>query len=122
MPERDERIDRLEKEFSSFHSDLKYIGRSVDKMATAMESLASMQSDFRVMDERAETRHSAQKVANDLLHSRIDHCSERAKGIELDAYKGSVAHKILLGIGKTLGALAITTVFGLIIWALKAQG
>ena len=38
MPERDERIDRLEKEFSSFHSDLKYIGRSVDKMATAMES------------------------------------------------------------------------------------
>jgi hypothetical protein len=122
MPERDERIDRLEKEFSSFHSDLKYIGRSVDKMATAMESLASMQSDFRLMDERAETRYLAQKVANDLLHTRIDHCNERAKDIELDAYKGSVAHKVLLGIGKTLSALAITTVFGLIIWALKAQG
>jgi hypothetical protein len=122
MPERDERIDRLEKEFSSFHSDLKYIGRSVDKMATAMESLASMQSDFRVMDERAETRHSAQSITNALLDTRIDHCNERIKGIELDAYKGSVAHKVLQGIAKTLGALAMTTVFGLIIWALKAQG
>jgi hypothetical protein len=26
-----------------------------------------------------------------LLHTRMDHCNERIKGIELDAYKGSVA-------------------------------
>jgi SMC interacting uncharacterized protein involved in chromosome segregation len=122
MPERDERIDRLEKEFSAFHSDLKYIGKSVDKMANAMESLVTMQSDIRLMEERAETRHTAQKLANDLLHKRIDHQNLLLKETNTKAENGNLIYKVFINLAKTVGALMITTIFGIIIWALKAQG
>lgn len=122
MLERDERIDRLEKELSSFHSDLKYIGKNVDKMAHALEAMVTMQSDIRVIEDRAETRYKAQTAANELLHSRIDHVNMELKELKSLADNGDTIYKISIAIGKTLGGLLLTTLFGLIIWALRAQG
>jgi predicted RNase H-like nuclease (RuvC/YqgF family) len=122
MPERDERIDRLEKEFSAFHSDLKYIGKSVDKMANAMESLITMQSDIRIMEERAEARYMTQKAANELLHTRIDHANASVKALQPKVEKGCTIYNILVTIGKSVVALLVTTLFGLVLWAIKMQG
>jgi hypothetical protein len=118
----DVRVDRLEKEFNAFHTDLKYIGKSVDKMANAMESLVTMQSDIRIMEERAETRYVAQKLANDLLHTRIDHTNKNVSELVPKVAKACTLYNIFVTIGKTVVAALATTLIGLIIWTIKAQG
>jgi GTP cyclohydrolase III len=54
------------------HNDLKTMSAALTKMANAVDIMANIQTDMRVMEERIESRHATQKSTNDRLDDRLD--------------------------------------------------
>lgn len=54
------------------HQDLKQMSRGIIEMSASMKIMVEVQSDMRLMNERAESRYLAQKSTNERLDLRID--------------------------------------------------
>jgi hypothetical protein len=123
-------IDTLKKELRNtqdsvllIHSDLKQMSSGIGEMAASMKVMVQVQSDMRLMNERIETRHQAQKEINSLLHARIDATNsgikDKSKILEEQASKGNSAYTFLMWVGGVIGTLIVGTAFTVFLWALK---
>lgn len=124
-----ERIDKLEKEVRIaqdsvllIHKDLQQMNQAMTKMAGAVEVLANIQTNQKVMEERCETRHNQIKDNLKLLHNRIDKVETKDEEVAKKADKGSSAYTFLLWAGAILGGLMITSAFGVWLWAIAVKG
>lgn len=108
------------------HQDLKQMSRGITEMATSMKVMVDVQSDMRIMNERAEARHQAQKTANDLLHVRIDATNkviqDKSEIIEKQARNGETAYGILKWAGGIIGGAMLLAALGSWVYVLALQG
>ena len=108
------------------HQDLKTMSKGISEMASSMKIMVDVQSDMRLMNERIESRHIAQKETNNLLHSRIDATNktikDKSEDIQKKADNGNLAYMFLLWTAKILGSSVLLTLFGLFIWAIQTKG
>lgn len=125
--EHKEEIEVIKKELRTtqdsvllIHNDLKQMSRGISEMATAMKVMVEVQSDIRIMNERAESRHNAQKDVNSLLHSRIDSVNKVVKDksmiVEKEARNGQLAYDVIKWAGLTIGGLLVTSAVGAWLW------
>ena len=136
MPENSERIDKLEKEVRItqdsvllIHKDLQQMSSAMTKMANSMETMAILQTNMKVMEERCETRHTALKEADKLLHARIDQVDKQIKEAfvadevtKTKANNGDSAWTFLKWAGGILGGLLLTSAFSIYLWAIAMRG
>jgi hypothetical protein len=108
------------------HQDLKQMSSGITEMASSMKIMVEVQSDMRLMNERAESRYLAQKGVNDLLHLRIDATnkvvSDKSELIGKQASQGSVAYNIIKWIGITIGSILLASVVGSWLYVIALQG
>jgi tetrahydromethanopterin S-methyltransferase subunit F len=108
------------------HQDLKQMSKGIGEMAISMRTMVEVQSDMRLMNERIESRHLAQKETNNRLDLRIDSTNKAIKDkselIGRQAQQGSVAYNILKWLGITVGALLIASVVASWLYVVALQG
>ncbi len=108
------------------HNDLRQMSKGIDEMASSMKIIADVQSDMRLMNERIESRHLAQKEANSLLHSRIDATNkviaDKSLIVENGARNGNIAYNILKWIGIAVGTVLIGSIVGSWLYVVSLQG
>jgi hypothetical protein len=108
------------------HQDLKQMSRGITEMASSMKVMVEVQSDMRLMNDRAESRYLTQKVTNERLDLRIDATNKTIKDksdvIETQARNGDAAYTALKWIAGILGTLLITSAFGSWLYVLSIQG
>lgn len=128
MPET-ARLEKLEESVRKTQDSMLLMGKDIHQMnlnitsiASSMKSLVEVQQDMKIMDERNENRHTQLKEADKILHKRLDSLIEDKSTIELKSERGLVAYNIILFIAKTIGSVALITLFGLVIWAIQAKG
>jgi nitrate reductase NapE component len=119
------RLDKLEKSVRDTQDNILLMGKDIHQMslnitsiASSMKSLVEVQQNMKIMDERNETRHSQLKEADRTIHKRLDELVDSRTKAE----KGLVAYNIILFIAKTIGSVALITVFGIVIWAIQMKG
>jgi|688.fasta_scaffold841681_2 hypothetical protein len=108
------------------HQDLKQMSKGISEMAVSMKIMVDVQSDMRLMTERAESRYIAQKETNNKLDMRIDAVNsaieDKSELIGKQAQQGSVAYNIIKWIGITIGSLLLTSVVGSWLYVVAMQG
>jgi hypothetical protein len=108
------------------HQDLKQMSRGITEMSASMKIMVEVQSDMRLINERIESRHLAQKATNERLDGRIDATNKTIKDksevIENQARNGNAAYTALKWIAGILGTLLITSAFGSWLYVLSIQG
>jgi len=108
------------------HKDLQRMSDGITEMASAMKIMVDVQSDMRLMNERIESRHIAQRETNNRLDVRIDATNKVIKDklelVEKQANQGSVAYNIIKWIGITIGSLLLTSVVGSWLYIIALQG
>lgn len=108
-------INNTKLDIGFIHKDLQNINQSMAKIANAVEVLASVQMNIKVLEERSETRHKDNKEMFKLLHSRIDETNKTVKELHQedddyrkDVSKGTLAYKAMLWFLGTVGTLLFT--------------
>lgn len=108
------------------HQDLKTMSKGISEMASSMKIMVDVQSDMRLMNERIESRHMAQKDINKLTKEDIDNINNRISTkcsiVEEQARDGKVAYNILKWIGITFGTLICGSLFGTWLYVVALQG
>jgi hypothetical protein len=108
------------------HQDLKQMSKGISEMAVSMKIMVDVQSDMRLMTERAESRYLAQKETNNRLEARIDITNsaieDKSELIGKQAQQGSVAYNIIKWVGITIGSLLLTSVVGSWLYVVAMQG
>ncbi len=108
------------------HQDLKAMSKGISEMASSMKIMVEVQSDMRLMNERAESRYLAQKETNNRLDMRIDLTNSAIKDksdlIGKQAQQGSIAYTIIKWMGITIGSLLLTSVVGSWLYVIAIQG
>ena len=108
------------------HQDLKAMSKGISEMASSMKIMVEVQSDMRIMNERIEQRHSAQKEINKLTKEDIDTINLRITGkcsiVENQARNGEVAYNVLKWIGITFGTLICGSLFGTWLYVVALEG
>jgi hypothetical protein len=108
------------------HQDLKQMSKGISEMAISMKIMVDVQSDMRLMTERAESRYIAQKETNNKLDMRIDAVNsaieDKSELIGKQASQGSVAYNIIKWIGITIGSILLASVVGSWLYVVAMQG
>ena len=108
------------------HQDLKQMSHGITEMASSMKIMVEVQSDMRLMNERAESRYLAQKETNSRLDLRIDATNKTIKDkselVEKQANQGSVAYAIIKWTGITIGSILLASVVGSWLYIIALQG
>jgi len=108
------------------HQDLKTMSKGITEMASSMKIMVDVQSDMRLMNERIETRHVAQREINKLNKEDIDtintRISTKCSVVEAQARDGKIAYNILKWIGITFGILICGSLFGTWLYVVALQG
>jgi hypothetical protein len=108
------------------HQDLKQMSKGISEMAVSMKIMVDVQSDMRLMTERAESRYIAQKETNNKLDMRIDAVNsaieDKSELIGKQASQGSVAYNIIKWIGITIGSILLASVVGSWLYVVAMQG
>ena len=108
------------------HQDLKQMSRGITEMAVSMKVMVDVQSDMRLMQERIESRHLAQKATNERLDARIDTTNKAIKDkseiVGKQAERGDVAYSILRWAGMIIGGIILTSLVGSWLYVIALQG
>lgn len=108
------------------HQDLKQMSTGISEMALSMKVMVEVQSDMRLMNERAESRYLAQKATNERIDARIDTSNKRievkAELIESKAEHGDIAYSILKWVGGIIGTLIVGAAFTSWVYVLSLKG
>jgi hypothetical protein len=108
------------------HQDLKQMSRGITEMASSMKVMVDVQSDMRLMNERAESRYLAQKATNERLDLRIDKTdkviNDKSELIEKQAEHGDIAYSILKWTGGIIGSAMLVAALGSWAYVLTLQG
>jgi hypothetical protein len=108
------------------HQDLKQMSKGISEMASSMKIMVEVQSDMRLMNERIESRHMAQKDINKLTQDGLDNINTRISTkcsiVESQARDGRTAYNILKWIGITFGTLVCGSVFVTWLYVVALQG
>lgn len=104
------------------HSDLKQMSGGIAEMASSMKIMVEVQSDLRLMNERIESRHLAQKEINSLIHARIDATNkilkDKSEVVEKEARNGQFAYDVIKWIGITVGGILTASAVGAWLWVI----
>lgn len=103
------------------HQDLKTMSHGIAEMASSMKIMVDVQSDLRLMNERIESRHNAQRETNSRLDTRIDELGTKCETVEGLARNGNTAYSVIKWITITFGTLACGSLFGSWLYVLAQQ-
>jgi len=104
------------------HQDLKQMSKGIGEMASSMKIMVEVQSDMRLMNERIESRHLAQKETNNRLDKRIDETNKTISTNMIKAENGDIAYSIIKWIGIAIGSLLITSIVASWLYVVALQG
>jgi hypothetical protein len=108
------------------HQDLKQMSSGITEMASSMKIMVEVQSDMRLMNERAESRYLAQKATNTRIDARIDmtnkEIKDKSETIEKQAEHGDIAYNIIKWTGGIIGGLLLASVVGSWLYIVALQG
>ena len=108
------------------HQDHKQMTKGISEMASSMKIMVDVQSDMRLMNERAEARHQAQKETNARIDLRIDATNkvikDKSELIEKQAEHGDIAYSILKWSGTIVGGIILTSAVGSWLYVVALQG
>ena len=108
------------------HQDLKQMSKGIGEMALSMKIMVDVQSDMRLMNERAESRYQAQKATNARIDARVDmtnkEIKDKSETIEKQAEHGDIAYSVLKWIGGIIGGLILTSTVGSWLYVIALQG
>jgi len=108
------------------HQDLKQMSKGISEMAVSMKIMVEVQSDMRLMNERAESRYLAQKETNSRLDLRIDVANKTIKDkselVEKQAQQGSIAYAIIKWTGGVIGGILLASAIGSWLYVIALQG
>lgn len=108
------------------HQDLKTMSKGISEMASSMKIMVDVQSDMRLMNERIESRHTAQKEVNKDIYSEIAIINTTVTGkcavVEAQARNGNVAYNVMKWIAITFGTLLCGSLFASWVYIMTLQG
>jgi regulator of replication initiation timing len=104
------------------HQDLKQMSKGIGEMASSMKIMVEVQSDMRLMNERIESRHLAQKDTNNRLDKRIDETNKTISTNMSKAENGDIAYSIIKWIGIAIGSLLIASIVASWLYVVALQG
>jgi hypothetical protein len=104
------------------HQDLKQMSKGISEMAVSMKIMVDVQSDMKLMNERAESRYLAQKDTNNKLDKRIDETNKTISTNMGKAENGDIAYSIIKWFGITVGGLLVTSLIASWLYVVALQG